>query len=126
MRVTIEINKPINLYSFGISTKSNPSDVTFLESNIFNNITTSGLYYVFIKNKSTNTIEFTKQVFIKCLDGVVTCDINIIPAFTVSKCFITIKPVLVLNSNPVICDVNIKEPKVVGICNIRNLPINIV
>jgi hypothetical protein len=122
MKVIININKSIDLYTYGVALEDNPSKATFYDSNVLT-ISNSNSYYFFIKNKSTGTIEYRERKYINCVGNILICNINTVNIIPLYKCAVyTLSPTLIGSANKN-CNIGIVPIKILTNCNIIEAPI---
>jgi hypothetical protein len=121
MKIIISLQKPLQNYTFGYSLYESPDTATWYDSNIIN-ISNSGTYYIFVKNKTTGFVEKTKKVFISCLNGSVVCTINYTVVRNLSVCTINTIPVNSITSINNICKLNYTPIIAINQCKINYIP----
>ena len=121
MKIIIELQKPISNYSFGYSDSQIVDTVsTWYDSNILN-ITNSGTYYIFIRNKSTTLIEDVQKVYVNCLNGSVVCAIEHLVIRNLSTCEILYTVVRLVNVSITPCDIIYTPIRIINSCVINHL-----
>jgi len=121
MKVIIELQKPISNYSFGFSESQIVSTVsTWYDSNILN-ITNSGTYYIFVRNKTTTLIEDIQKIYVNCLDGSVVCAIEHLAIRNLSTCEILYTVVKAVNISVTPCVIIYTPTRIINSCDINHL-----